>query len=186
MKNIGNLMQQDISNQANNLITRMYCEERGLDYNQVMHSAYYQQLAHIRQHAQMQQEQRMIKNYYQRNGGSFMAKIRDAFAPEENDFGMAAPVYGTPASFAQPFGQAFPSPQPFHQQQYPMAQGFMPGQAFAQPPVVSDPAPLAFVSAEEAQAFEDFKKWQAANADLPKQHQQHQSFSTDGHQNTNM
>ncbi|PFK99966.1 hypothetical protein COJ01_18145 [Priestia megaterium] len=82
MNNLYGQMQQDIASTANNLMTQMLCTEKGIDYTQLMQTAQQAHLQSIMQAEQNRQIAQVVKRHYQGNSGSFISKIRDAFAPD--------------------------------------------------------------------------------------------------------
>ncbi|MEK1829107.1 hypothetical protein AAAC51_08110 [Priestia megaterium] len=106
-------MQQDVMGTANNMMTQMVCQEKGIDYNQLMYQAQQQHLNNIMQAEQQRQMMQVVKRHYQGNGGSFISKIKDVFSPEPT-----TPFMPMPNMFP---GQSQPTqPTYVHQTQVPM------------------------------------------------------------------
>lgn len=107
MNNLYGQMQQDIASTANNLMTQMLCAEKGIDHNQLMQSAQQIHLQSILQAEQNRQIAQVVKRHYQGNSGSFISKIRDAFAPDP-----VSPFMPMPMSMGMPVQQPMMNQQP--------------------------------------------------------------------------
>lgn len=124
MNNLYGQMQQDIASTANNLMTQMLCTEKGIDYTQLMQTAQQAHLQSIMQAEQNRQIAQVVKRHYQGNSGSFISKIRDAFAPEPvNPF------------MQMPMTMGMPMPQPVMPQQPPVQSPEQVSQLFNPQPV---------------------------------------------------
>jgi len=110
-------MQQDIAVTANNLMTQMICTEKGIDHNQLMQSAQQIHLQGILQAEQNRQIAQVVKRHYQGNSGSFISKIKDAFAPDNTNpfmpmgMPMQQPMMNQQVQSPQQVSQLF-NPQP--------------------------------------------------------------------------
>lgn len=139
MNNVYNQFQSDVSSVANNMMTQLICQEKGIDYNQLMQQAQNAHLQGIMQAEQQRMMEAAIKRHY--TGGQqqgIIGKLKNAFAP---DPGMGlignpfmppqAPMPVTPVSPQQPHQLAnqlltMPSPQPVMQptvQEVPLSSG---------------------------------------------------------------
>lgn len=141
MNKMTNTFQQEVSNTAQDMITRLYCEERGINYNDVMHQAHQAKLQEIMFQSQMHQQERMIKQHYQRNSGSLMSKIRDVLTVQ--DAGMPMPFMQASPYQASPMQGTAYQPQVTPQQAYQQFQGHSPFPvtlpASPQPPAPASP-----------------------------------------------
>lgn len=70
--------QQEAFAQANNMITKMLCEEKGIDYNSLMQQAQVSQFEAILEQQELRQIDATVRAHYQGEDNSFFGKFRTA------------------------------------------------------------------------------------------------------------
>lgn len=146
MNNLYNQYQADVTGAANNMMTRMLCAEKGIDYDQLMVAAQQQHLNGIMHAEQQRQMQNLVKRHYQGNSGSIMSKIKDAFSPDTPN--MMMPMMPMPGM--QPVVQTPTLPQP----------GLSPQQVSSY--MVAQPQPVAEIPLEDNTRVETLEREMAS------------------------
>lgn len=105
MANIQEQFLNNVNGIANNMMTQMVCEEKGIDYNQLMQQAQQAHLQNILQQEQAKQFEQVIARHYGAQD-TFFGKLKTAFSGESNNGFLMPPMAPQQMS---PFGGMEPA-----------------------------------------------------------------------------